>query len=172
MNNNEIVKGRMQKIARKVDEELPQGYGFVVLAFTFGEGKDNELMYVSNANREDIVKAMQDMQEWIEKTKNTFGNDTRCKMNNIISFPSKKTIFHNDNENTVWCRECKTRPATRLCDYEDGLLFDAKAENGIKKPIQRSYCSKPLCDECTHKLNQKDYCTEHWNLIKKEAQRR
>lgn len=38
---NEVVKGRMQKIARKVDEELPNGYGFVVLAFNFGEGKDN-----------------------------------------------------------------------------------------------------------------------------------
>lgn len=63
-------------------------------------------------------------------------------MNNTISFPSKKIIFHNDNENTVWCRECKIRLATRLCD------------------------------KCTHKLNQKDYCTEHWNLIKEEVRRR
>ncbi len=70
---NEIVKGRMQKIARKVDEELPSGYGFVVLAFNFGEGKDNEMMYVSNANRQDIVKAMK---EWIEKTEQNYGNDT------------------------------------------------------------------------------------------------
>ncbi len=70
---NEIVKGRMQKIARKVDEELPSGYGFVVLAFNFGEGKDNEMMYVSNANRQDIVKAMK---EWIEKTEENYGNDT------------------------------------------------------------------------------------------------
>lgn len=31
------------------------------------------MMYASNANREDIVKAMK---EWIEKTENTFGNDT------------------------------------------------------------------------------------------------
>lgn len=70
---NEIVKGRMQRIARKVDEELPSGYGFVVLAFNFGEGKDNEMMYVSNANRQDIVKAMK---EWIEKTEQNYGNDT------------------------------------------------------------------------------------------------
>lgn len=71
--NNELVKSKMQIIARKVDEELPSGYGFAVLAFNFGEGKDNEMMYVSNANRQDIVKAME---EWIEKTKDTFGNDT------------------------------------------------------------------------------------------------
>ena len=70
---NEIVKGRMQKIARKVDEELPDGYGFVVLAFNFGNGEDNEMMYVSNANRQDIVRAMK---EWIEKTEESFGNDT------------------------------------------------------------------------------------------------
>ena len=70
---NEIVKGRMKKIARKVDEELPSGYGFVVLAFNFGEGKDNEMMYVSNDNREDVVKAMQ---EFIQKTEQNYGNDT------------------------------------------------------------------------------------------------
>lgn len=61
---NEFVKSKMQKIAKKVDEELPNGYRFVVLAFNFGEGKDNEMIYVSNANRQDIVKAMK---EWIEK---------------------------------------------------------------------------------------------------------
>ena len=70
---NEIVKSRMQKIAQKVDEELPNGYSFVVLTFNFGKGIDNEMMYVSNANRQDIVKAMK---EWIEKTEDNFGNDT------------------------------------------------------------------------------------------------
>lgn len=70
---NEFVKSKMQKIAKKVDEELPNGYGFVVLAFNFGEGKDNEMMYVSNANRQDIVKAMK---EWIKKIEENFGNDT------------------------------------------------------------------------------------------------
>ncbi len=52
---------------------MPYGYGFVVLAFQFGEGKGREMMYVSNANRDDIVKAME---EWIDHTENTFGNDT------------------------------------------------------------------------------------------------
>ena len=70
---NELVKGKMQKIARKVDEELPRGYGFTVLVFNFGEGKDNEMMYASNANRQDIVEAMK---KWIKKTEENFGNDT------------------------------------------------------------------------------------------------
>ena len=70
---NELVKRRMQKIARKVDQELPTGFGFVVLAFNFGKGIDNEMIYVSNANREDVVKTME---EFIQKTKNNYGNDT------------------------------------------------------------------------------------------------
>ena len=31
------------------------------------------MMYVSNANRDDVEKAME---EWIEKTRNSYGNDT------------------------------------------------------------------------------------------------
>ena len=70
---NEIVKGKMQGIARKVEEELPKNWGFVVLAFEFGDSNDREMLYVSNANREDIVKAME---EFAHKTKGNYGNDT------------------------------------------------------------------------------------------------
>lgn len=85
-------------------------------------------------------------------------------MTEFIEFPKK-------NENTIMCRECRIRPATRLCDYEDGLLFDALDKNGIKKAVQKSLCSEQLCDKCTHKLNKKDYCSNHWNLIKEEVQK-
>lgn len=70
-NEEEIVKRKMQTIAHKVKEELPDGFGFVVLSFIFDN--PGQMMYVSNANREDIVKAMK---EWIEKTENNYGNDT------------------------------------------------------------------------------------------------
>lgn len=72
-NQDEIVKGRMQKIAKCVDGLLPNKYGFVVLVFKFGNEDGRELMYTSNANRQDIVKVMK---EWIQKTKNNYGNDT------------------------------------------------------------------------------------------------
>lgn len=71
MNEEEIVKRRMQSIARKVDEELPDNFGFIVLAFKFNE--KGEMIYVSNANREDVVKSMK---EFIEKTEKNYGNDT------------------------------------------------------------------------------------------------
>lgn len=71
--NNELVKSKMQTIAKKVDDEIPEGFGFCVLVFPFGKRPDAQMMYVSNADRLDIIKSME---EWIEKTKDTFGNDT------------------------------------------------------------------------------------------------
>lgn len=73
MEEYENIKRKMQTIAKKVDDELPEGFGFCVLVFPFGDRPDSQLMYASNADRLDIVKAME---EWIEKTKDTFGNDT------------------------------------------------------------------------------------------------
>lgn len=70
----EQVKGKMQDIAREVEKQLPQGFGFVVLTFPFGENAGNLLMYASNANREDVCKAMK---EFIEKTENNYGKDVK-----------------------------------------------------------------------------------------------
>ncbi len=70
----EHIKGKLQNIAQNIDKELPEGFGFALLTFKFNAEPDtSNLMYVSNANRADIVKAMK---EWIEKTENSFGNDT------------------------------------------------------------------------------------------------
>lgn len=71
MEEEEFVKGKLQGIAKKVEEDLPKNFGFVVLAFKFNE--KGQLMYVSNDNRADVVNAME---EWIIKTKNNYGNDT------------------------------------------------------------------------------------------------
>lgn len=71
MNDEEVVKSKMQTIAKKVQEELPSDFGFVVLTFKFNEL--GQMIYVSNANREDVIKSMK---EFIEKTENNYGNDT------------------------------------------------------------------------------------------------
>lgn len=70
-NQDELVKSKMQTIARKVDEELPKGYGFIVLGFKFDDA--GEMIYVSNTDRQDVVKAMK---EFIDKTESNYGNDT------------------------------------------------------------------------------------------------
>lgn len=67
----EIVKSKMQQIAKKVEDELPNGFGFIVLAFKFNE--QGQMMYVSNANRADVINSMK---EFIEKTEKSYGNDT------------------------------------------------------------------------------------------------
>ena len=73
-NNNlqqKYVENKMQELAQYVKRELPAGWGFVIMAFPFGEG--GRLNYVSNGNREDVVKALY---EFIEKTEGHYGEHT------------------------------------------------------------------------------------------------
>lgn len=75
MNNKEIeekVKGKMQDIAKMVKSQLPDSFGFILLTFEHNTNK-GDMIYVSDSNREDVIKAMK---EFIEKTENTYGNDT------------------------------------------------------------------------------------------------
>ncbi len=58
------VTDRMQETARMVAATLPPNTGFVVLAFDFGPG--GRLEYISNANRADVLNALQ---EFIEKNR-------------------------------------------------------------------------------------------------------
>lgn len=69
---NELVKKNMQNIGTVCKELVPEGWGFIFMTYPHGSSK-GELIYVSNSNREDVVKALE---EFIEKTKNNFGNDT------------------------------------------------------------------------------------------------
>ena len=48
----------LQAIAKEIKEKLPEGMGFALLAYEFGEGDDKKMMYVSNSNREDVMLAM------------------------------------------------------------------------------------------------------------------
>ncbi len=61
----EAVTGRMQVIGTAIASRIPDGWGFACLVFPFGgEDEDRTLMYVSNADRAQIVEAFQ---EWIQK---------------------------------------------------------------------------------------------------------
>lgn len=54
----------LKTIAALVDEHVPEGMGFCVLLFDFGEG--GSMFYMSNARREDVHKMMR---EFIAKGK-------------------------------------------------------------------------------------------------------
>ncbi len=74
-------------------------------------------------------------------------------MNKIIEMPK------------ILCEECKIREATRLCDYDIGYNIDLEGPGKTK----RVTCDKKLCTQCAHKINNKDYCMEHLEKIKKEV---
>lgn len=59
------TRDQLQKIARMIDEELPDGWGFMIFAFPFNES-DGRLNYVANAPREDAIKVLK---EWLDKQK-------------------------------------------------------------------------------------------------------
>ena len=73
------VRDLLQNIAKGLDAILPDGMGFTLLAYEFGEdNEDNpekKLLYVSNSDREDVMKAML---EFLRKNSNDptiFGKD-------------------------------------------------------------------------------------------------
>ena len=71
----EKANAMMQEIAKEIKEKLPEGMGFALLAYEFGDIDDMKMMYISNSNREDVLKAML---EFVDKNLNDpkmFGKD-------------------------------------------------------------------------------------------------
>lgn len=55
----------MQQMADKVKSMLPNDFGFTILVFPFNEpGVSN---YISNANREDMIKALRETADRLEQ---------------------------------------------------------------------------------------------------------
>jgi hypothetical protein len=52
----------LKDMARQLEARLPDGHGFILLAFPFGEGDGQRLFYISNAKREDAIAALK---EWL-----------------------------------------------------------------------------------------------------------
>ena len=67
---DQYTRRKMQGLARFVKEELPPGWGFVLMAFPFGE-PPGRMNYVSNGKREDVIPAMK---EFIQRTEGAWGS--------------------------------------------------------------------------------------------------
>lgn len=48
----------LNSIAKDIKEKLPEGMGFALLAYEFGDAEDRRMLYISNSNREDVIKSM------------------------------------------------------------------------------------------------------------------
>ena len=66
-NREQQVSDILQGIAKEISEKLPEGMGFALLAYEFGDKDDRRMLYVSNSNREDVMKAML---EFVDKNLN------------------------------------------------------------------------------------------------------
>ena len=71
----EQANDMMQELAKEIKERLPEKMGFALLAYEFGDIDDSKMLYISNSNREDVLKAML---EFVDKNLNDpkmFGKD-------------------------------------------------------------------------------------------------
>lgn len=55
---NEAVEALLQKLGRQMKDVMPPGYGFSLLVF--GYSPNNQLFYISSAQREDMIRTMQE----------------------------------------------------------------------------------------------------------------
>ena len=74
-NREQHANAMMQEIAKEIKEKLPEGMGFALLAYEFGEGDDKKMMYVSNSNREDVMLAISEFLEKNMDDPEMFGKD-------------------------------------------------------------------------------------------------
>jgi hypothetical protein len=58
--SNPMDKEYLREMAKVVQGKMPDGFGFIVFAFEFGE--DKRMYYTSNAKREDAINALK---EWL-----------------------------------------------------------------------------------------------------------
>ena len=62
--NNEI-KDLLNKLGRSIGKDMPPGFGFTLLIYTYGEG--GFLFYISSAEREDSINLIKEYLERIRK---------------------------------------------------------------------------------------------------------
>src|SRR5882757_1677120 len=55
---DDYIKGKLQELARQIDDRIPDKHGFVLLVFSFGPG--GTMQYAANAGRLHVVQAMRE----------------------------------------------------------------------------------------------------------------
>lgn len=54
----EQAMARLKELGERIGRHMPEGWGFVLMIFPFGEGNEQFMHYVSNAEREDVLTMM------------------------------------------------------------------------------------------------------------------
>ncbi len=58
LKRHRVAETKLQKCARFVSRQMPEGVGFAIVCFTHGEGGYSG--YVSDLHREDMIKALRE----------------------------------------------------------------------------------------------------------------
>ena len=74
-NREEQAANALQAIAKEIKERLPEKMGFALLAYEFGDIDDRKMMYISNSNREDVIKSMLEFCDKNLQDPKMFGKD-------------------------------------------------------------------------------------------------
>jgi hypothetical protein len=53
-----MVREDLQSIANSIKARLPQGWGFCLICVPLGDDEQGRVNYVSNANRDDVIKML------------------------------------------------------------------------------------------------------------------
>lgn len=66
----------MSSIAKDIDEKLPDGMGFMLMAYEFGSDEpERRTLYVSNSRREDVMRMMVEFLEKNLENPDMYGKD-------------------------------------------------------------------------------------------------
>lgn len=74
-NREKQANEALQSIAKEIKEKLPENMGFALLAYEFGDAEDRRMLYVSNSNREDVIKSMLEFCDKNLQDPKMFGKD-------------------------------------------------------------------------------------------------
>lgn len=55
---NDEIEAVLRKLANQLKEQMPEGWGFTLQIFSYGENGVN--FYISTANRDDMIRLMQE----------------------------------------------------------------------------------------------------------------
>jgi len=64
-----ILEAKARSVGKVIGDSLPPGVGFALLMFDFGEG--GQMTYVSNAQRDDMVRALRECADTVEDHKDS-----------------------------------------------------------------------------------------------------
>jgi len=59
MDDEAVVKEKMQELGKSIASQIPNGFGFFVFVFPFDK-EDSRSNYCSNGTREDVLKMMKE----------------------------------------------------------------------------------------------------------------